>query len=142
MQKWNEHKWDKLQHVDVGNEDEYCRCCKSDILDVANFTYNGEVRSEPTYWEELCVCKKCNNSFVIHYDIFDADGHIYSRVFSEDINNKSYKWQETLTDAQKEIIAGHLESCDICRDRLSAEMLSDAWLSSFMEGLRSLKRKE
>ncbi len=128
--------WNKLQHINICNEDEYCIHCKSNILDLANFTYEGEVKSEPTYWEELCVCKSCNTSFIIHYDIFDAKGHIFSRVFSEDINDINYKWQETLTDAQKDIIAEHLENCEKCRKRLCAEILSNAWFSNFMDELR------
>ncbi len=136
MEKWDEHKWDSLQHVDVSKEDVFCKHCKSDILDVVNFKYAGESQAKPTYWEELCVCKVCGNQFIMHYDIFDPAGHIYPRVFSEDINNPEYKWQDTLSEEQKENISKHLVNCDVCRERLSAEMLADAWFSSYMENLR------
>ena len=142
MEKWDEHKWDLLQHVDVSKEEVLCQKCEADILDMANFTYAEKYVAKPTYWEELCKCKVCGTLFVMHYDIFDPEGHVYPRVFTEDINNPDYKWQDTLTDEQKRNLSEHLEACHICKERLSAEMLSDAWLGSFMENLRKELRSK
>ena len=136
MEKWNEHEWDNLQHVDVSEEEAPCRHCKSDILDVSNFRYANKSVAKPTYWEELCECKKCENSFVMHYDIYDPSGHIFRRVFTEDINNPDYSWQDVLSADQKKNISEHLKNCQICKDRLDSEMLSDAFFSNFIGELK------
>ena len=72
----------------------------------------------------------------MRYDLFDGDGHIYPVVFTGDINNPSYNWQDLLTAEQKDEIRRHMEGCRECTDRLSEEMLNDAWFASFMDELR------
>lgn len=135
--------WEKLQKVDIGSTEELCQFCNADLTDIANFTFKDEIRAEPRYWQELCECGGCDQKFVMHYDIFDSAGHIYQRVFSEDINNVHYNWMEDLTEEQKTEITSHLKDCTICNDRLSQEQLSEAVVKEFMQNLRKkLKGKK
>ena len=123
--------WPKdLQMVNVIKNKERCKRCGTNILDIANFKYSNKFFSTPNYREELCECKNCGTPFILRYNLFDEDGHVYRRVFSGDINNPKYNWQDNLTEEQIKTIAEHLESCQICARRLSEEMLSDAWLAS------------
>jgi len=130
----------KIQIVNINTDHASCVRCGSDINDITNFSFDGEIISEPTYREEKCRCKHCNAPFLLHYDLFDADGHIHPRVFSEDINNPFYHWSEILSDNQKKVISEHLKDCGICQDRLNQELLTDAWLKDFMEQLRNAKK--
>ena len=125
-----------LQVVNINQEVAGCSSCGSDLVDIANIEYQGRAESTPTYREELCKCRNCGQLFSLRYDLFDAEGHIYSRVFVEDVNNPNYHWQDLLTDEQKEKIAEHLNNCDVCSNRLDHEILSDAWLKSFMGRLK------
>jgi hypothetical protein len=78
----------------------------------------------------------------MHYDIFDSTGHIYQRVFTEDINNDHYSWMENLTEEQKTEVSRHLKDCKICNDRLSQEQLGEAVVKEFFSTLRKkLKRR-
>lgn len=127
----------KPEHiVDINSETARCKGCGANITDVANFTFTEEVYSEPTYREEVCKCKHCGTSFLLHYDIFDSEGHVFTRVFSEDINNPDYHWPEALTDSQKKLVSEHLESCIICQDRLENDLLTDVWLKSIITQLK------
>lgn len=128
--------WEKLQKVDIGSSEELCQHCNADLTDIANFAFKGEIRAEPRYWQELCECDGCGNLFVMHYDIFDSAGHIYQRVFSEDINNENYSWTEDLTEEQKKEVSAHLKTCEICNERLSQEQLAEAIVKEFMTTLR------
>lgn len=129
-----------LQIVNINKETELCSVCGTNILDILNFTYEGESESQPQYIEELCKCKKCDTQFIMHYDLFDTAGHIYSRVFTEDINNPTYHWQDVLTEAQKTSISGHLKTCTECCDRLEQEILTDAWFKSVLNELRRTRK--
>ena len=131
----------KIQVVDINNDHAPCESCGANIVDVANFIYDGEAISEATYREEKCKCRQCGRPFILHYDLFDLDGHIQSRVFSEDINNPSYHWPEILSDSQKQAVADHLKDCKICQDRLDTELLTDAWLKGIMSQLRKTVKK-
>lgn len=133
------YKWGDLQIVDINEKEIFCQYCGADLIDIANYIFYGGKISELHYWKELCKCKKCKNNFILRHNIYDKYGHIYPHIFSEDINNPEYKWQEILTEEQKELIAKHLTNCEICRDRLSQEILSDAWLKSFIENLKMKK---
>ena len=135
-------KWKKCQQVDIGSSEELCKNCNTNLTDISNFIYNGENHSEPDFWQELCKCKKCGTLFVIQYNIFDSGGHIYQRVFAEDMNDTSHSWQEELTDEQKLRVGKHLEGCKICRDRLSDEQLAGAWVKDMFDGLKEkIQRK-
>jgi hypothetical protein len=129
------------QIVDINEDIVPCIKCGANLVDVANFKYDGQIVTEATFVEEACCCKKCDRSFIMHYDLFDPKGHIYSKVFSEDINNPEVNWQDALTDAQKKTISEHLEHCEVCTDRLSQETLTDAWLKDFVVNLRKTRAK-
>jgi hypothetical protein len=127
----------ETQTVDINLSSVPCDHCGSDLIDVANFMYDGETVSTATVREEHCKCKKCGTPFILHYDLFDPEGHVYAKVFTEDINNRDYNWQDSLTEDQKVKISEHLEHCPICIDRLSHETLTDAWLRNFITTLRT-----
>ena len=129
-------QWEDYQKVDINNDATKCSECGSILTRLSGFVYAGESRSGADFKEELCKCKVCQNPFVMRYELFDKDGHILSKVFTGDINNPDYNWQELLTEEQKRVIAEHLKDCKTCQDRLSSEILSDAWLSEFMNELR------
>lgn len=126
----------KIQVVDINKNEAPCAKCGANLIDISNFVYDGKSNARPTYIEELCKCRKCNTQFIMHYDIFDSEGHIYSKIFTEDINNEEYSWQDALTEEQKKKVSEHLKYCNECLDRLSQEMLTDAWLKSFITHLR------
>jgi hypothetical protein len=125
-----------MQIININDDIALCKQCGTNIVDVANFIFSGKVNTTDTYIEELCKCQHCNTEFFLHYDIFDPSGHIYSKIFTEDINNINYNWQDALTDAQKRIVSDHLGTCKECLNRLSQEMLTDAWLKSFIKAMR------
>lgn len=122
----------QLQKINITEAHAACRVCGTDIMELNNFRYAGKTITEPRFFEELCVCLGCNATFLIHYDIFDRAGHINPRTFTGDVNNPDYNWQDSLTDAQKNLIAEHLSFCPVCRDRLSEEILSDAWFAGII----------
>ena len=124
------------QIVDINKDNVPCRNCGANLVDVVNFVYMGEVDTRSTFIEEHCQCKHCKSIFILHYDLFDIDGHIYSKVFTEDVNNPDNNWQDNLTEEQKKIISQHLRGCKICIDRLNQEILTDAWLKSFIQALK------
>jgi hypothetical protein len=124
------------QIVSINNDQAICEHCGSNISDIINFLYANRTEAHALYSDEYCICKKCKSTFIIRYDIFDPEGHIYSRVFSEDINDATYRWQDHLTVDQKNVIAEHLKECVVCHNRLSQEILTDAWLKSIIEDLR------
>jgi transcription elongation factor Elf1 len=126
----------KTQEVNINQESAKCLSCGADLVDIANIEYQGKAETAPTHRKELCKCRSCGQLFSLRYDLFDAEGHIYSRVFVEDVNNPNFHWQDLLTDEQKEKIAEHLDGCTTCTKRLNHEILSDAWLKSFMGQLK------
>ena len=129
-------KWKLLQRVNIGDETAHCRKCGSGISSLTEFVYDGDSISDATSREELFECTSCGEKFILHYDLFDPHGHVYSRIFTGDPNNLSYNWQDLLTPEQQKAISDHLLECKICQDRLSEETLSDAWFSSFLQDLR------
>ena len=126
-----------LHIININNEKASCSSCEIDILDIANIAYEGKAKIDPRYREELCHCRNCGTKFIIHYDFFDKDGHIYPRVFSEDINNPNFHWQDLLVPEQIKEISDHLVSCKICQDSLSEEILNDAWLASVIHSSKN-----
>lgn len=125
-----------LQVVNIDDRSKKCRNCGADILNISNFSFEKEIKAEPLFWEELCKCTRCGIQFILHYNIFDKNGHIQSRVFFEDLNDPEYNWQDHLTPDQKRIIEEHLRSCQECCDSLSQEQLLDAWLKDILSNLR------
>ena len=125
-----------VQIVNINKDVEPCKQCGANLVDIINIKYMDKVENTATYIEEYCQCKQCKSAFILHYDLFDADGHLYSRVFTEDINNPENNWQDNLTEEQRNIIAQHLKSCKICIDRLDNETLLDTWLKAFIKELK------
>jgi len=124
-----------LQTVDIGDESALCSVCKTPIMDM-EFVYDNKAFDTPIAHDELCKCKKCGTQFILHFELFDPEGHILPRVFTEDINNLDYSWQDLLTEDQKEVVADHLEMCQECQSRLTAEILSNALFSNFLKRSR------
>lgn len=125
----------EMQTVNINNEKAPCIKCGANLVDISNFIFDGKVDTKPTFVEEHCKCKHCGTPFLMHYDLFDVSGHVLSKVFTEDINNVDYNWQDALTEEQRLAVSEHLKHCDVCLDRLSQEMLTDAWLKSLITGL-------
>jgi len=134
------HKWDNYQKVDIGSTEELCSKCNTDLSDMANFICMEEIRNEPEYMQQLCQCKGCEKEFILHFGIFDSGGHIYSRVFANDINDENYSWQDNLTKEQIRVISDHLKNCATCKDRYSEEQLAEAWMKELMDSLRQKSR--
>jgi len=124
-----------MQLVDI-NKENHCDTCGASITHIPNFKYAGTFTTGATYRNEECVCTQCGTHFIMHYELFDPEGHIYSKVFTGDINNLNYNWQELLTKEQLDVIARHLSECTVCQDRLSEEILTDAWFSDFLNQIR------
>lgn len=122
----------QLQKVNIATTHAACRYCGTDIMELDHFRYAGKTITGPRFFEELCICLGCNAKFLIHYDLFDQQGHINSRTFTGDVNNPDYNWQDSLTEEQKGLIAEHLRICPTCSDRLSEETLSDAWFAGII----------
>jgi hypothetical protein len=128
-------QWPEYQKVNIGRPKELCVKCGTNILNVSNFKYTGKFTSDTDYREELCTCRKCDKPFIIRYDLFDKKGHIFSRVFTGDVNDPKHQWHDNLTEAQKEKISKHLEGCELCQTRLSEEILSDAWFGNTLKNM-------
>lgn len=128
--------WRKLQRVTIGDDNARCSGCEGSLSFLADYTYDNRYRCTSTYREELCKCSHCGKQFVLHHDLFDEKGHVYARVFTGDVNNPDYNWQDLLTSSQKKAVAIHMKNCFECQDRLNNEVLTDAWFSSLMNDLR------
>ena len=121
-----------MQIVDINQDVVKCDVCGANIVDLVNFIYSGKSESTALDRKEFCQCRHCLTPFILHYDMFDSQGHIYPSIFTEDINNPSCNWPDNLTEEQKESVSGHLQECKICVDRLAQELLTDAWLRDFI----------
>ena len=121
-----------MQIVNVSEEEAFCKSCGSNLVELGNFEYCGSTLNSSREKDEQCKCKKCGALFTLHYDLFNPDGHIQSFVFSGDVNDPAFNWQDILTDEQKQEIGTHLKSCKTCSDRLTEAIISDAWLASLL----------
>jgi hypothetical protein len=121
-----------MQRINISQEEARCENCGTDLLDIRNIKYTEKAINKPTYREEFCLCKKCGDTFILHYDIFDKEGHVEPRVFSGDINNPEYNWPDNLTQEQRDTINEHLKICSICVGRADDELLSDAWMAGII----------
>lgn len=129
--------WNDLQKVNPHDKEGTCTNCGSNLLDLANIKYLKEQKKDPFFWEELSECVKCKTKFILRYDIFDKKGHIHKNIFSEDVNNIEYNWQDILDENQKKVIFEHLKSCKECQNRLNDEILTDAWFRDLLNKLRN-----
>jgi len=129
-------KWPDLQRVNINDEESTCRKCGQVLTELRSFIYAGETADAATSKDELCKCSKCGTLFVLHYDYFDKNGHVFDKIFSGDINSPESNWQDRLSEEQRQAISEHLKDCKICQERLEEEILTDAWLTSFINDLR------
>lgn len=123
-----------MQKINISQKEAFCIKCGANLLDVRNIRWLKKNILKPTFREELFQCRKCNAEFIIHYNLFDKNGHINPRAFTEDINDSSYNWQDNLSSEQKELIEKHLKNCSICCQRFDTENLNDAWFASIIHG--------
>lgn len=130
--KQGEKRAMSLQIVDINKDVVKCEVCGANIVDLVNFIYENKSESTAYDRREYCRCRQCHTPFILYYEMFDSEGHIYPSIFTEDINNPSCNWPDNLTEEQKEVVSAHLETCKICMDRLSQELLTDAWLKDFI----------
>ena len=125
-----------MQTVNIQAETAPCKVCKSDLAILGRFTYLGVTINSARQKDERCKCNSCHTEFILHYDFFDKEGHINSFIFSGDVNDPTYNWQDQLTPEQTKEIGEHLCSCKICNDRLNEEVISDAWLASLLHNYK------
>ena len=128
------------RRISVSDTDAACAKCGVNILDIRNFKYSGKTMMSPEFREELCECRHCGAEFILRYNIFDKNGHIEQRVFTGDINDPEYNWQDSLVEDQKKAIADHLKKCKLCNDRLEDEVLTDAWFASVIHEYKKEKK--
>lgn len=125
-----------MQKINILDETAPCSNCGIDLTLLGNFTYLGITKNFPRQKNEQCKCSACGMEFTLHYDYFDAGGHINSFVFNGDVNDPTYNWQDQLTPEQTKEIGEHLSSCDTCNQRLDNEISSDAWLASLLHNYK------
>jgi hypothetical protein len=132
---------DNLQIIKIDQKNVACQKCNIDILDISNAEYVGQFEDTPHYRKELYKCRGCQTLFWIQYDLMDVQGHIYQRIFSNDVNDPNYKWQDIWTPEQIKTIEDHLKACQICRDKPDNEMISEARFSDFLNRVRKTRKK-
>lgn len=125
-----------LQTVKYGTLKAICNHCKNDLTDVNNMTYLKKRWGGAKYWDELCKCGNCQKKFFLRHEIFDAKGHIYSYVFTEDINDIKYNWMDNLNKPQRISVAKHLDKCKECQERRFKQTSTDIQLKGFFRDLR------
>lgn len=124
------------QKINISQEKATCIKCGANLLDIRNIKWLQKEILGETFREELFECRKCGSAFIIHYDLFDSEGHINPASFTGDINDPTYNWQDNLSEEQKKAFEEHLKKCPICRDRLDEEYLKDAWFADIIHGAR------
>ena len=118
----------------VKNTDDTAPCsqCRQNLAELGKFTYTGTTVNSVTQKDEECVCKNCEQHFILRYQYFDENGHVNAFVFNGDINDPTYNWQDQLTSEQRKNIGAHLKTCEVCMKKITEEALSDAWLASLI----------
>ena len=127
-----------MQVINITDDSALCSQCGSDLGELGSFIYDHVTTNTASQKDEQCRCKKCDTPFILHYDFFDSDGHINSFVFTGDVNDPSYNWQDVLTEEQKKEIGTHLLSCPSCAERLDEELITDAWLASLIHSEKKI----
>ena len=127
-----------MQTIEIYDENASCDSCGHSLADILNIVFEKEWKSDNRSRKEKCHCKNCGTPFILNYELFDKNGHIYSQIFSGDVNNPNFSWPELLTEEQRKEIADHLISCKECQKRLTEEMLADAWLAEVLENMRKI----
>jgi uncharacterized protein with PIN domain len=113
-----------------------CSKCGVNLSVLGSFVHVGVKENTSRKKDEICKCKNCGTEFILHYAFFDEEGHVNSFVFSGDINDPEYNWQDLLTPEQSKAIGEHLKICEICNKRLIDEVASDAWLASLIHKVK------
>jgi hypothetical protein len=121
-----------MQTVDLNNDHAPCSNCGADLVILGSFTHCEIKENTEKTKNEICRCNICGGKFILQYNFFDSMGHINSFVFSGDVNDPAYNWQDQLTTDQKNAIGKHLKECSVCNHRLDNEITSDAWLASLI----------
>jgi len=125
-----------MQIVNLNDDLSPCSKCGTNLSILGKFIHTGVKENTATKKDEICKCLTCNEEFILHYEFFDENGHVNSFVFSGDVNDPSYNWQDQLTNEQKIAIGEHLKTCEICNKRLVDEVASDAWLASLVHAVK------
>jgi hypothetical protein len=128
----------RIQIVDINQDIVTCAKCGANLVDCGNFIYEEKIVNSATDRREYCLCRHCFSPFILLYNIFDPEGHVYPSFFCEDPNDLSCNWQNLLAEEQKMAVSKHMETCQICTDRLVEGQLSDAWFRAnkgFLLGL-------
>jgi hypothetical protein len=120
----------ELQIVRYNGSKIKCRNCDQNLTDINNTTYLKQRWGSPKYWDELCQCDDCGNKFILRYELFDKEGHVYLFVFTEDINNPNYNWIDNLNNKQRIAVTRHVEQCSICQKKIEDQLCMDAILKT------------
>jgi hypothetical protein len=110
----------------------FCRICQNDLTQLGHFEYLQLTDDTPVYKDEHCTCNRCGTEFLLRYELFTPQKHINPLVFSQDINDPTFNWQDQFTKEQLHEIQAHLKTCKRCSNILEEELLSDAWFANFM----------
>jgi uncharacterized protein with PIN domain len=125
-----------MQIVNLNEDVVPCSKCHINLSVLGSFTHIGVKENTALKKDEICRCNKCGMEFILHYEFFDKEGHVNSFVFSGDINDPEYNWQDQLTEEQKIAIGDHLKTCALCNKKLIDEVASDAWLASLVHRIK------
>jgi uncharacterized protein with PIN domain len=123
---------EKPQKISLTMDHATCTKCGKSLLDITNIKFIKDSVSSARFQEELYICRSCGTEFIIRYDLFDSDGHINQRVFTDDPNDPKYNWPDILNQSQRDEIAKHLKDCKICNGRLDDEFENNLWFSSLL----------
>ena len=131
----------ELQIILYSDKKKYCKHCNNDLTNINNSTYLKKRWGSSKFWDELCECDNCQNTFLLRHELFDNKGHIYLFVFSNDINNPEYHWTDNLNGKQKIAIEKHLEQCSICRKKIDDIVCADAELKNLFNRIKKRGNK-
>ena len=121
-----------MQIININDDQALCEKCGAHLNVLGKFTYIEDQERTPRTKSELCTCNSCGAEFTLQYDLFTPEGHISGFIFSGDVNDPTYNWQDQLTDGQKKEIGEHLKGCAICNEKLNHTITSEAWFSSII----------
>jgi hypothetical protein len=127
-----------MQRVEIDQKIK-CDICHSDLLNVSNIKFTGKTFEEDRCHNEEYICRNCKSPFIISFPIFDKEGHIEPRVFSEDLNDLEDDWRKRFTPAQKKLIEDHLRTCLKCQQSVDEETLQNTFLKIAFQKLRKVK---
>lgn len=121
-----------IQVVNATEDEVLCIKCGNNIVELGHSQYSGIAINGASTRDENCRCRECKTKFILHYDLFDHEGHVCSWVFSGDPNDLNHDWQDKLECDQKKEVGTHLQHCITCQRRRDEESLSDGWFASII----------